>query len=254
MSDTELARVRAEIADLPPRMRGAAAVEAGRGIAAAVVLDGRQQSPSAAAGASNDWSTVPARWILLASAPLLAVFVAGLSHLGGRGGRLEPETGADVALVSTLLAVVLSVIAVRLLPRMPLPVRAATRLTLLLGWVVLPVGIVLGLLRLALGETNEIDVMVRAAVVQAAGAVVLLVLWRRLPRAVGGAARSALTDEDCGRLRQEHPDTAQRMKDAEIQALLALTALGQVDERLAARESARIDERWGGTGESSPST
>ncbi|WAB84808.1 hypothetical protein OVN20_04375 [Microcella daejeonensis] len=243
MNGGELARVRAAIADLPPRLRGAAAIQAGRSIAAHVVLDRPESTPSREE--SNDWSTVSLRWILFASAHFLPVLIAGLSHLSGRDGRLEPEAAADSSLVSTIIAVAVSVIALRVMPRMPSPVRSGTRITLLIGCMVLPFGLVLGLLRLALGETDEVDVMVRAAVVQAIGAVSLFLLWRRARPRTAATADSALSDEECARLRRADPAAAQRMKDAEIQALLALTALGQVDQRLAERESARIDERWG---------
>ena len=127
MSDDELARVREGVAQLSPRTRGAEAVAAGRGVAAAVVLGA---SDSAAVGANpRDWSTVGAGWIAFGAVHLVAIIAAGASHLGGRGGRLEAETGADVALVSTLVAVALSLVAVRLLARMPAPMRSATAAT-----------------------------------------------------------------------------------------------------------------------------
>ncbi|WAB82633.1 hypothetical protein OVN18_06435 [Microcella daejeonensis] len=243
MSAAELARVRARIAQLPARARGAAAVDAGRGIAAEVVL-GEPADPDFVHD-GQDLSTVPVRWIVFGCIQLLFVIMAGASHFGGRGGRLEPEEGANVALVCVIVGVALSALALRLLPIMPPPVRTATRTTLLIGSVILPLGFVLGIARLLFGEASEVDVMVRAAIVQALGAFVLLMMFRRVPGPVAVYRRYALSDAQCARLRADDPPVAQRMKDAEIQALLALTALGQVDPQLAERESARIDERWG---------
>lgn len=256
MSEAELARVRDGVARLSTRARGVAAVEAGRGIAAAAVL-GDPAGATATASAVDDeqnFSAVPRRWIVFGVIQISVVILPGVSHFNGRGSRLEPEAGADFALISTIVAVGLSLLAVRLLPRMPAPMRGATRTSLLVGSIILPVGFVLGLVRLVLGETSEVEVMLRAAIVQALGAVVLFVLWRRMPSPAAVHGRLALSDEECTRLRAADPETAQRMKDAEIQALLALTSLGQVGPDLAQREAAHIDERWGKTGETSPST
>ncbi|WAB84810.1 hypothetical protein OVN20_04385 [Microcella daejeonensis] len=219
------------------------AADAGRGVAAEVVLGDPAEVISA--DDADEFSNVPVRWIVFAALQALAVGAAGASHFGGRGGRLEPEVGANVALVSAIIAVLLSVLAVRLLPVMSLPMRRATRITVLVGSILIPVGLVVGLARLVLGEADEVDVMVRAAVVQALAAAALLVLLRRMPSPVEAYRRRALTDEECARLIAMNPEKAQRMKDAEIHALLAQKALGQVDQRLADRESARLDERWG---------
>ena len=227
-------------------------MKAGQGVAAAAVL--RAPDSGREYESTDDLSAVPARWIVFGGLQLVTAILAGASHLGARGGRLEPETGANLALVSTLITVALAFAALRLVQQMPAVMRSSRRTPLVVALVLLPIGLVLGLLRLAFGEAYEVDVMVRAAVVQAAGFVALFVLWWRTPGPAAVQGRAALSDAECARLRVDDPDAAQRMKDAEIQALLALTALGQIDMRLAEAESARIDERWGASGESFPST
>lgn len=242
MSDADLARVREQVAQLPPRLRGRAAVAAGRGIAADAVI--RKEAPRGVVS-EGDLTGVPARWIVFAALQLLAAILAGASHLGGRGGRLDPEPAANLAVVATVAAVGLGALAVRLGPSMPMVLRAARRTPLLVALVLLPIGLVLGLVRLALGEASDDGAMIRAAVVQVLGVVALVVILRRTPGPAAARAGAALSDAECSALRRDDPTMAQRMKDAEIQALLALTALGQVDQQLAERESARIDERWG---------
>ncbi|WAB82631.1 hypothetical protein OVN18_06425 [Microcella daejeonensis] len=242
MSDADLARVREQVAQLPPRLRGPAAVAAGRGIAADTVI--RNEAPRGTVS-DGDLSGVPARWIVFAALQVLAAILAGASHLGGRGGRLDPEPAANTALIATVATVALGALALRLGPSMPMVLRSARRTPLLVALVLLPIGLVLGLVRLARGEAFDDGAMIRAAVVQVLGIVALVVILRRTPGQAAARAGAALSDGECSALRRHDPATAQRMKDAEIQALLALTALGQVDPQLAERESARIDERWG---------
>jgi len=202
----------------------------------------------------DDVSTLGAGWITFGLAHLALMILPGVTHFSGRGSRFEPETGASVAIVSMVLAVVMSFVAFRSIPRMPIAMRKATRIAIQVGWIIAPLGFGAGLLRLILGETIEVGLMVSAAVVQTVGAVTLFWLWRRTPGLVDFHGTSALSDAESRALCEQNPGAAQRMKDAEIQALLALTALGQIDMRLAEAESARIEERWGASGESSPST
>ena len=251
MSEAELARVRDRVAHLSPRLRGSVAVAAGRSAAADIVLDRHAGSQPVN---PDDLSTVGAGWITFGLAHVALVIIPGVTHLSGRGSRLEPETGATAAIVSMVIAVVMSFVAFRSFPRMPVAMRKATRIAFQVGWIVAPLGFGAGLLRLILGETSEVGLMVSAAVVQIVGAVTLFWLWRRTPGFADFHGTSALSDAECRALCDQNPDAAQRMKDAEIQAMLALTALGQIDMRLAEAESARIDERWGESGESSPST
>ncbi|WAB82635.1 hypothetical protein OVN18_06445 [Microcella daejeonensis] len=243
MSDAELADVRERVANVSGRLRGRAAIAAGRGIAASQVLDGHPQSSTTAD--SWDFSAEPVRWIVFGTVQLAVTIAAGASHIRTRSGGLETETAADVALVSTLVAVAMAFIAVRLLPRMSPAMRTATRTCFLVGCVILPLGIAMGLQRILTDQAYEIDVMLRAIAVQTVGLVVMIVLWRRYPGPVTLLRRAAFSDAQCVELRERDPELAQRMKDAEIQALLAPTVLGHITPRLAERESARIDERWG---------
>jgi len=250
VSEAELARVRDRVAHLSPRLSNRVAVAAGRSIAAEIVLGvdrGKREDP-------DDLTTVGGWWITFGAVQLAAAIAAGASHLSGRGVRLEPENGALMAIISTVIAVVFAVTSYILSPRMPVAMRAATRTSYLAGFIVIPIGIVLGLLRLALGETDEAALMLGAAAIQSFGTLVLFRLWRRAPSLVALHGRHALSDAECADLRRRDADLAQRMKDAEIQALLALNALGQVDQELAQAEADRIDTRWGESGESSPST
>ncbi len=252
MSEIELARVRDQISHLPSSLRGPTAVDAGRGIAAEAVL----QAPAAGEDypSTHDLSSVSGRWIVFGSVQLVAAILAGASHFGARGGRLEPEIAANIAVAGTLVSVLFGMLALRIGASMPMVLRSARRTPIIVALVLLPIGFTLGLVRLLTGEAYEDVPLIIAAVVQAVGFIALLVILRRTPGAVELRARAGLSDAQCAELRARDPDTAQRMKDAEIQALLALTALGQVDPQLADRESVRIDERWGESGESSPST
>ncbi|WAB84812.1 hypothetical protein OVN20_04395 [Microcella daejeonensis] len=252
MSEWELARVRDQVAQLPGSLRGPSAVDAGRGVAAEAVL----QAPAAGDDypSTQDVSSVSGRWIAFGSVQLVAAILAGASHFGARGGRLEPEIAANIAVIGTLVSVIFGVLALRLGASMPMVLRSARRTPIIIALVLLPIGFTLGLVRLLTGESYEDVEMIRAAVVQAVGFAALLVIIRLTPGAAELRARAGLSDAECAELRVRDPELAQRMKDAEIQALLALTALGQVDAQLAERESARIDERWGESGESSPST
>ncbi len=254
MSERDLALVRARVAALPPGARGERALRLGRAIAARTVLtdDDTLERP----GARTDFATTPARWLVLAGALLAAGLVSGATHLGGRGGRLEPELGAAIGAGAAVVAAALALSARRVRDRMPGEVRRILRPILVTASIAALVGAVLGVVRLSLGESDEGGIMLAASAVQVACAVLLGALALREPRASrrSGAQRRGLDADDCRRLRETDPDRAQRLRDAEIQALLALVALGRLSPAQRDRASAEIDARWGASGEGSPST
>lgn len=240
---SETFRVRDQVAQLPRRTRGPAAVAAGQGIATAVVL--RPYASGEQRENRNDFTDVPGRWMALAGLQFVAGVMVGVTHIQGRSANaLQPETGADLAAISTLVALALAITALLLRSRMPLAMRLVMHVPLIVALVFLPIGFVHGLWRLTSGEADEADVMLRTAVVQAAGAIVVFVLWRRTPGTVAVYDRLALDDAECARLSEFDPATARRMKDAETQARRALVELGRVDAECAASASARTDERW----------
>jgi len=254
VSERDLALVRARVAALPPGARGERALRLGRAIAARTVLtdDDTLERP----GARTDFATTPARWLVFVGALFAAGLVAGATHVGGRGGRLEPELGAAVGAGAAIVTVLLALSARLLRERMPVELRLVLRPILVTASIAALVGAALGVVRLALGESDEPGHMLAASAVQVACAVLLGALALREPRASrrSGAQRRGLDAADCRRLRETDPDRAQRLRDAEIQALLALVALGRLSPAQRDRASAEIDARWGASGEGSPST
>lgn len=205
---------------------------------------------------SVDFSTTPKRWIAFGVVFLASGLLIGTTHLGGRGGRLEPETGALIALVAAVVVSLFAVVSRRIRTRMPAVLAQSLRPIMLTGGIAAAVGAILGLVRVVLGEADDLALMLAAAAAQTACAALLIVLGMREPRASVSRATGAhaLTLDACRRLRATDPERAQRMRDAEIQAVLALAALGRLtaEERDAASDE--VDVRWGAIGEGSPST
>jgi len=245
MNDDELVLVRAEVAQLPAGVRGHAAISAARGIAAALVRPEREGARSAP---GLGWSAVSWRWISLGALQLTAELVAGLSHLGGRGGRLSPEGGAIATLVSVPVAIALAVLLRRFVGRMPLTMAGALRPIFLVGAGVGLVGLVLGPVRVALGEADDPRLVVAATVALAVGSGTLFLLGRGTPSSTAILASHALSDAEATDLRGRSPHSAQRMRDAEMQALRELRSLQRLTREELAAEAVRTDQRWGGAG------
>lgn len=244
MTKRDLRDTRDAVRLLPASVAGDRAVDWGRGVAATVVLGPHPRGRLLPDEDERAATSLSGPWVVILALLTVSVILGGGSHLGGRGGRLEPETGAWLALASAALAVALAALLRSRFATLPHPVRLSLRTAVVIGIVLWPVGAALSLWRLASGETNETILMIGAAIGLAVGVTALGLMARDLPRPLQHPVRPGLSQQAVRRLRERDLEQAERLRRAERAALTALVDTGRISTALFREHADRWARRW----------